>query len=429
METKKVFLAITAFWLAFSAGLSAEEQADTVKQFNALDYSLQKRYRPANETFISDRFIDNTFISAQGGIFNLAAWGDTKYAFGPSATLGMGKWINEYNAVRLSLSWKNFARKRDIAEFNLAGIGVNHLFNISSYLGGYRRSRFFELSTVEGLMYTCSIMDGDVRHALGLNLGLNLNMRLSNAVDLYLEPAVTVHTDGIDHSGAMNWHHYDLEYGVAVGLSVNIDSGPRKVSPPRNRDPHTYLAFFVGPQMQNSELVVKELGIFNSIGPHFGITAGRWLNDYFALQASGFYSSDKWIRDIDGQLKDSRYIGLRVEGRFDPLMMIPGWKEKSGFSIPLLFGPEAGYMHKDDRSMKIDKMYLGLTAAFQLRYKILDFLSLYLEPRFSIVPYYLDFHTNYLDESGIRETYYDGLVNVNFGIEIDITSIRRMLEK
>ena len=136
METKKVFLAITAFWLAFSAGLSAEEQADTVKQFNALDYSLQKRYRPANETFISDRFIDNTFISAQGGIFNLAAWGDTKYAFGPSATLGMGKWINEYNALRISLSWKNFARKRDIAEFNLAGIGVNHLFNISSYLGG-----------------------------------------------------------------------------------------------------------------------------------------------------------------------------------------------------------------------------------------------------------------------------------------------------
>ena len=189
------------------------------------------------------------------------------------------------------------------------------------------------------------------------------------------------------------------------------------------------MAFFVGPQMQNSELVVKEMGIFNSIGPHFGITAGRWLNDFFALQASGFYSSDKWIRDIDGQLKDSRYIGLRVEGRFDPLMMIPGWKEKSGISVPVLFGPEAGYMHKDDRSMKIDKVYLGLTAAFQLRYKILDFLSLYLEPRFSIVPYYLDFHTNYLDESGVRKTYYDGLVNVNFGIEIDITSIRRMLEK
>lgn len=429
MEFRKAFPVITAFWLAFSAALSAEEQTDTTKQFNALDYSLQKRYRPANETFINDRFIDNTFISVQGGIFNMAPWGDTKYSFGPSAALGLGKWVNEYNAVRISLSWKNFARKRDIAEFTVAGLGASHLFNVSSYLGGYRRSRFFELSTVEGLMYSCSILDGNIRHALGVNLGLNMNMRLSNAVDFYLEPAVTVHTDGIDHSGAMNWHHYDLEYGVAMGLAVNIGSGQGKVSTPRKRNPHTYIALFVGPQIQNSELVVRDLGILNAVGPHFGITAGQWLIDCFALQASAFYSGDKWIRDIDGTLKDSRYIGLRVEGRFDPLMMIPGWKEKSVFSIPLLFGPEAGYMHKDDRRMKIDKMYLGLTAALQLRFRLVDFLSIYIEPRMSIVPYALDFYTNYLDESGVRETYYDGLVNLNFGIEIDLTSIKRMLEK
>lgn len=431
MKLKKAFPVILALLPAFSAALSAAEQTDSTEQINALEYSLQKRFRPENETFVSEKFTDNTFINIHGGTANVAAFGDTRYNFGPSAGISAGKWIDRCNAIRPALSWNRFTRKQDLAEFNTASLGVSHLFNISAYMGGYRRDRFFEVSTVEGLMYTCSFMDRKARHSLGINLGINMNFRLPERLDFFIEPGVIAYTDGIDHSGAMNWHHYDLEYGVSMGLGVNLhSSGTGTVKPERKkRDRHTYIAIAVGPQFQNSSIVVREIGLLNSLGTHCSITAGTWVSDFFALQASAFYSSDKWIRDIDGGLKSSRYIGLRVEGRFDPLMLVHGWKERSCFSVPLLLGPECGYMHKDDRAMKIGKMYLGLAAAAQLRFRLADFIALYIEPRFSIVPYYLEFHSDYIYESGVMETYYDGLVNLNFGIEIDISSIREMLEK
>lgn len=434
MDLKIAYIFIAALLPVFSAGVSAREtaaetgqQEDTVKQFNALDYSLQRRYRPKNDPFVNEKFMDNTFIGIQGGLMDMLNRGETEFGYGPSAALHFGKWINEYNALRVSFSWNRFTRKRDIYDFHVASAGISHMFNISSYLGGYRKSRFFELSTVEGLMYNCSIGETDVRHAIGVNVGLNFNMRLSDAVDLYLEPGIILHTDAIDHSGAMNWHHYDLEYGIAAGLNVNIRSEVRHAAPPRERNGSTYLAVAAGPQMQNSDLVVNEIGIFNALGPHAYLTVGNWVTDYFAMQASAFYSTDKWIKDIDGSLRASRYLGFRVEGRFDPLMMIPGWEEKSGFSVPVLFGAECGYLYKDDRSREIGKMYLGPTAALQFRYRILDFLALYIEPRFSLAPYYIDFESDYLSSGGLRETYYDGLVNLNFGIEINISSLKEYI--
>ena len=400
---------------------------DSTVQFNALDYSMQKRFRPKNDPFITESFFDNTFIGVSAGVFNMAPTGDSRFAFGPHVSFSVGKWINEYNAVRIEPSWRKFARKNDIAEFGISSLGVSHMFNVSSYLGGYRRSRFVEFSTVEGLTFGRSSENGGkANFAFGINLGLNMSLRLSDIFDLYIEPGITVYTDGADHSGKNNWRHYDLGYGAAIGIAANIDGTPRRkpAASETEKQGSTYVSLFAGPQIQNSQSAARNIGLFRSIGPHVGLTAGHWIRRYFALQASAFYSSDKWIRDIDGTFRQTRYAGLRVEGRLDPLAFIPGWQEKNGFSLPLLFGPEAGYMFKDDRAMKINKVYLGITAALQLRYRLTDFLYVYAEPRFSIVPYWLDFYSGYIEERGVRETYYDGLVNLNFGVELDINAFR-----
>ena len=54
--------------------LAAEGVVDSTMlegKFNALRYSMQKRYRPKDEPFVSGSFWDNTFVFAGGGVEKL----------------------------------------------------------------------------------------------------------------------------------------------------------------------------------------------------------------------------------------------------------------------------------------------------------------------------------------------------------------------
>ena len=49
---------------------------------NALDYSMQKRYRPENEPFVNDKFADNTYVGIHAGIFGLSPREGNVYSSG-----------------------------------------------------------------------------------------------------------------------------------------------------------------------------------------------------------------------------------------------------------------------------------------------------------------------------------------------------------
>ena len=53
------------FFLPLAMSAQSAQEIDTTS-FNALEYSMQKRYRPQNEAFVSNTFMDNTFI--RGGL-------------------------------------------------------------------------------------------------------------------------------------------------------------------------------------------------------------------------------------------------------------------------------------------------------------------------------------------------------------------------
>ena len=77
--------------------------ADSAGMFNALDYSMQKRYLYRGEPFINNRFTDNTFFSIHGGSEKLAPRGNSTYNWSAAAKISYGKWFNPYNALRLTL--------------------------------------------------------------------------------------------------------------------------------------------------------------------------------------------------------------------------------------------------------------------------------------------------------------------------------------
>ena len=56
-----IFAATALFLLPLAMSAQSAQEIDTTS-FNALEYSMQKRYRPQNEAFVANTFMDNTFI-------------------------------------------------------------------------------------------------------------------------------------------------------------------------------------------------------------------------------------------------------------------------------------------------------------------------------------------------------------------------------
>lgn len=387
---------------------------------NALDYSMQKRYRPENEPFVNDKFADNTYVGIHAGIFGLSPREGNVYSSGLSFKVSGGKWLNEYNILRVSLFYGQYVRNRDRAWFHMPGLEFAHMFNLSSYFGGYKVRRLVEISTVEGISVGVPVSGRKVGFSAGLMLGLNATVRLSDRTDFFIEPYASIQTDGIDHFS--NWHKYDFLYGASFGVNVNFNSSKSSFRPAArsmHRKDTWFMSASVGPQFQYSDIVKDQIGILRALGPNVAVSCGFWMHDVLALQMGLFYGSDIWIKDFYGNAFWTHYAGARVELRFDPLAYIPDWDEKSVFSLPLSFGPEIGYMYKDEKYGQAEDFYIGLTCAARLQFRIAAGLSIYLEPRFSLVPYHVDFES-YDADSYMRNSYYDAPVNLSLGLEFKI---------
>ena len=404
--------------------LAAEGVVDSTMlegKFNALRYSMQKRYRPKDEPFVSGSFWDNTFVFAGGGVEKLVPREPLSFGLGPVFRLGAGKWWRPYHGVRVALAGEFFVRDHDSEKVSNFGVDVEHLFNLNAYLGGYKPGRFLEVWTVEGLGYRYSSLAGEGKHVVDLHVGLNLNMRIGERMDFFVEPRVTFYSDAVDHSADVNWHRYDVGYGGMVGLAYRfLPSGDAGVVREAVPDA-SFLSVAVGQQFQYSDLV-RDMGIGNSLGTHVGVALGKWFTRHFAMRVSCFMSSDKWRQYQDGSKDKTRYLGLRLEGMLDLCALVRG--QRGNFSLPLMFGPEIGSINKAERDGHIRHAYLGITGGMQLKYRVLENMSLFLEPRYSLVPYSHSVAPEVEGRGDIRTNYYDDVFNFNIGVEFTLMDFR-----
>ena len=244
--------------------LSEVDSLKQAKMFNALKYSMQKRFRPKDELFVVGSFWDHTFVSLAGGVEKWVPRQGVEFSLGPTFYASVGKWWRPYHGVRVSLAGGTFVRCSDSEKLAAVGLDVAHLFNLNAYLGGYKRGRFLEISTVEGIGYRYSSIGGEGAHALDVHLGLNLNLHLGARMDFFVEPRVAFYGDGIDHSADVNWHGYDVGYGGMMGLTYRfLPEGSEFPGSRSGVEEETFLSVAVGQQFQLSDLV-QEMGIGNS---------------------------------------------------------------------------------------------------------------------------------------------------------------------
>lgn len=403
------------------AAVRKRVENDTAYQvkFNALKYSMQKRYQPQGREFVNKKFLDNFFVSFWGGYNRIIPQGGMSLSGGPEIGLSVSKFFSPKNGVRLLGSWQSANRQSDNEKWTNYTFGVDHIFNLSTALGGYNPYRMLELSTVEGLGVHLASLAGEKQKAIDFHLGLQMKISTGTRLDVFMEPGVSFYTDGIDISGNNNSHGYDIGFNARVGMNYRLGTfTPRGSTEAGDENflDNTFISAGMGLQAQNSSLA-REQGLLGSTGPIFSVAAGKWFLDLFGFRLSAFGSYDVWKANQKlGIDRMTMYAGGRAEVMLNPFAFFKKDVRSMKWGVVPMFGVELGMMKKQDERELVSKSYTGMTGGVQFKYYPTENLAFFVEPRMSFVPY--KFTEKTISGKVNEYSFMDKLMNVSVGVEL-----------
>ena len=421
------------------------------EEMNAIKYSMQKRYRPENEKIYNSRS-RNVFDKGESGysfiavnavsdLLNDGSAGSYSWLKGTGVDIGWRPFVS--NAFRLGLTYGTFSRNSDMSGFRRAGIGIEHNFYLISYLEGFKLFRPFDLYTVAGIGSDLFIGDGKSNKAyVGRNsrvldpwvkIGLGMQFKFSSRVSFTLSPQLSLYPAQFvldNASGVGNVEARQYKYAICVRGGLQFDLG-RCFSETRGYEYQPeenpfFVSVGAGVQFQNGEAMRNTTSIFSSMRENFGIAVGKWMTTSLGVRLSAYHGKNVWKSVFDPSLSRKTdlycsYDGLRAEFMMDPIGFRADKRSRSDmrFSLPLIFGVEGGNMRKKDYNLNLNSWYLGLSCAIQPHYYFHDRLSVFLEPRCSLIPYTF----NKVAEGKVQgsgENYWDALFSCSLGIEISL---------
>lgn len=351
------------------------EQGDSAKVFfNALDYTLQKRYVPKGREISKENPGKNVFVNAVAGGLQLRGAKDMLFLGGFS----IGKEVSSFNAYRATvLGGKNKSLK-------MAGVEVDHLFNLSDYLGGYREGAHINLLTIVGLgAYSSQRSGGEKNVSASIHGGLQLRYHMGNHWDWFVEPKMYVFTDEID--GLQCNKRYNLAYGVTGGLTYRFMGLPIQDKSEDAGD-NLFLEAAMGVQGDYSSHVRNLLGVVRPLGPTASLSLGKWFMP-LGVRATAF--GGLHFTDNPKQQKSKEvYAGGRIEALLNLNTLLKPTVTDPRMEVNLAAGYELGAVaHRSPLYAKQLRWTNGPTGAVQLVYFVTEQIGLFGEGRYSMSDY------------------------------------------
>ena len=388
-----------------------------------------KRMRPVDEVvFEASPFMKNTFFSLG---MSMQALELKNHSLGLAGELSFGKWLHEDHALRAQLRLGKWNDNYDNTPVLGTQFDVSYLFNVSSFVDGYRPNRFSDINLVAGIGYANSTSLGDVEkvrnslsgHAFSFHAGSRVDLRIFKNLDLFIEPQAVFFTEDVT-SYQGTWKGIKPAFRATVGLTYNVMQSYGQDSPrllPRKEG--YFLNLMGGFHFQNSRLVLKDIGLKKCMGLHVSFGVGKNYTEWFAMRYSFAFSHNPWV-EYEGATLPCNYYAICPEAVIDVLslvryFMFDGTATRHAFlSASVVVGPEIGYMHKKDRNDALKTMYMGITGGAQVKFRLTPTFAMFAEPRFSIVPYAARVPVGTMLNS--HKNYYDGLLNFNVGMELSL---------
>lgn len=171
-------------------------------------------------TYLTNRFFDNWFISAGAGAQSLIGEGTSENSFKdhltPSVSLSVGKYVAPGWAFRFKGdSWKvNSFATGSKESMNYFNVHVDFMADLMSVFGTYKESRIYQLMPYVGVGMARA--EGG-KKSLTANAGLINSFKVSNSVSLNLELSVAAASD--DFNKSVYGKKYDAIVQAEIGAT------------------------------------------------------------------------------------------------------------------------------------------------------------------------------------------------------------------
>lgn len=347
----------------------------TAEGFNAIDYAMQSRHYFKGDTFEKGKFLNNWFIEGGAGA-QIFAQHNSERKLTP-VTLGhlhFGKQLNWLSTVRFGgeLGLGFIKAKKDA--YLYAEADVDYMFNLSSYLYGYRPERPFQLSPFfgVGVSYQRMKSNGSLpQHDVALNAhaGLQFKLFAGPHSSLAVEPQImlyTTHAD-MDFQSDNDFHQYEVAYKTNFKyiyyfdniLSRKYNAGQFKKTfktferyfredsaSVNHRQP-----FFIEYQGGIHQLEMNNLSVKDTRGPAFSAYLGWWMSNATGIRLGANATFSKWKMDNikgKGNMPDysRKFFQGTLTASFDAMLNPLGFSRRYNWNAPagvnLIAGIEMG---------------------------------------------------------------------------------------
>lgn len=393
-------------------GTLLAQQKDSTAMESIIGLKMQSRYVPVNQPFNRSRnFMANTYVTVIGSGYRQFS---ENYGNGPYLTVGFGKWFSPYWSARIAAGTGYLLDNYyGGVHVKLVDFRASALYNVSAYIDGYNPDRLIEFYPMAGVGLGLTWLNsGKVYAGVSGHLGYQVNLHAMPGVDLVIEHSLELVQDSRRDNRMDVWRGY--LFGLHTGFGARFSLDRKTVGADPGYD--WFVTAAGGVQTQNSQFV-SMMDFKSSLGPCGYIGVGRYYNRFLAFRLSAGYSSHVWKREVDTSF-NSRYIFARPEAMFDLLQLIPGMSEDSRFGVVALLGHEVGNVLKMEPSdqqyfPRGGAWYVGFSGAVQLKVRFFRGMTLFVEPRFSYVPY----TAPYVLEGMQYKNYYDAVFSMSMGLE------------
>jgi len=299
-----------------------------------------------------------------GGAPSVRLRGD--YGTGFAATVGFGKLFTPISSWRITANAEMFSQSPKFASMS---VSADYLCSISTTMAGFNPNRVFDLSGVLGVSGGASHYDGhSVKPLLEAKVGLHGAFRLSDCMDLYIEPqAVASYSNGVSSTR--------LTPGIRVmaGLTYRLGRGPVFSSTAMGDSPLEGLRNFVsvsgGPTLFSGNVAYKY------VNGAFDASVGRWFTLVSGLRAGvtyDFVPARDWRKRVDMSIIHADYM-LNITS-----LMTRDAERR--FHIIGTMGAGIGFSGSD-----YSKAGLAVGAGVQFRYNLPNNIDVHIEPNASFI--------------------------------------------
>lgn len=210
---------------------------------NVMDFSLESRYRPKHNEF-TKKWYDHMYVKAGAGLMSFIPTSGN-YKLNTLATVhgSLGKTLDIYNTMRLSLEYGSGYEKYSRSHFNAVRGSLEYLFNVSAFSRGYNPARPLEMQLLFGVGAYCTNVMHDsqpTRLSPEVHTGFQFKFLSGPYGHFTVEPYVGLTADKMDFSPD-NWRKYDVFYGVNLSI---VHSFTNNFSPKQRHDSLMYNPWF-----------------------------------------------------------------------------------------------------------------------------------------------------------------------------------------